>query len=397
MFRTQTSRSRPLLRKAAVAAGMAATLLMPLSQASAEQIKIGFMLPYSGTFAQLGDRITKGFNLAVEQNGGNIGGFEVTSVTVDDESNAGRATRNMQQLVSGENVDVVVGTVHSGVAMAMVRVARADGTILIIPNAGLDAATRQLCGPNIFRTSFSNWQPAYPMGQIAYDRGYRNVVTMSWRYGAGQEALAGFKEGFTAAGGEIMEEIYVPFPDVNFQAQLTEIASLRPDAVFVFFAGGGAVQFVRDYAAAGLSDSIPLLGSGFLTEGVLAAQGDAAEGVLTTLHYADGLDNPANVAFRSAYRERFDEDPDIYAVQGFDAARLLIAGVDAAGGYEDRDALIEAMRQVQLESPRGPMTFSSAHNPVQNIYLREVRNGENVVLGIAHEALADPATGCLMD
>lgn len=398
MIRNQSRRFfSPMLRRAAVAAGVSAAMLMPLSQAAADEIKIGFMLPYSGTYAQLGERITRGFNLAVEQNGGQIGGYDVTAVTLDDESNAGRATRNMQQLVSGENVDVVVGTVHSGVAMAMVRVARAEGTILIIPNAGLNVATRQLCGPNIFRTSFSNWQPPHPMGQVAYDRGHREVVTMSWQYGAGQESTGSFKEAFEEAGGTVVEQIFVPFPEVNFQSQLTEIASIDPDAVYVFFAGGGAVQFVRDYAAAGLMDSIPLLGAGFLTEGVLDAQGEAAEGVLTTLHYADTLDFEANRAFRSAYRERWDDDPDLYAVQGYDAAQLLIEGVEAAGGMEDYQALIEAMRNVELDSPRGPMSFSKAHNPIQNIYLREVRNGENVVVGVAHEALADPATGCLMD
>lgn len=356
--------------------------------------KIGLMLPYSGTYAQLGEMIKQGFEMAIAEAGDSVGGRAVRYVRLDSEADAGRATRNMQQLVTGDNVDVVVGPVHSGVAMAMVRVAQQEGTLLIIPNAGLDAATRELCAPNVFRTSFSNWQPAYPMGRTAYERGHRRVVTMAWRYGAGQETVAAFREGFEAQGGEIVREIFVPFPEVAFQAQLTEIASLSPDAVFVFFAGGGAVQFVRDWHAAGLHRSIELLGSGFLTEGTLNAQGEAAEGVLTTLHYSEVLDTEENRVFREGFRERYGRWPDLYAVQGYDAGRLLVESAEAAGGTQDQARLIAAMERTELQSPRGPVRFSAAHNPIQNIYLREVRNGQNVVRGIAHEMLADPGTGC---
>ena len=123
---------------------------------------------------------------------------------------------------------------------------------MIIPNAGLDAATGALCSPNIFRTSFSNWQPSYPMGKVLADRGIRNVVSLAWKYGAGEEAVAGFTEGFIKAGGKSVRGLWIPFPNVEFQALLTEIASIKPDAVFVFFAGGGAAKFIKDYAAAGL-------------------------------------------------------------------------------------------------------------------------------------------------
>lgn len=361
-----------------------------------QPFKVGLMLPYSGTYAQLATMITEGFQLALAEAGDSIGGREVSIVQLDSEADPGRATRNMQQLVAGENVDVVVGPVHSGVAMAMVRVAQREGTLLIIPNAGLDAATRELCAPNIFRTSFSNWQPAYPMGQTAVDRGHSRVITVAWRYGAGQETVAAFRDGFEAAGGEIVREIFIPFPEVEFQAQLAEIASLEPDAVFVFFAGGGAVQFVRDWHAAGLHRSIELLGSGFLTEGTLEAQGEAAEGILTTLHYSEALDTEENRAFRQAFHDRYGRWPDLYAMQGYDSGRLLVEAARSAGGTADRARLIEAMENTELQSPRGPIRFSPSHNPVQNIYLREVRDGENVVLGVAHEMLADPGTGCDM-
>lgn len=365
--------------------------------AAAEPVKVGIMLPFSGTYAALGEAITNGLKMAIEDNGGKLGGREVEYVVVDGEANPANAAENMQKLVSGANVDFVVGPVHSGVAMGMVKVARDEDAILIIPNAGLGVATGALCAPNIFRTSFTNWQPAYPMGEVAMERGFDDVVIMSWRYGAGQEALDGFAESYEAAGGNIMETIYVPFPSVEFQAQLTKIASLKPDAVFVFFAGGGAVKFVKDYAAAGLKDSIQLLGSGFLTDGTLEAQGEAAEGVLTTLHYSTELENPVNQRFIEEYEARYDMAADIYAVQGYDTGQLLVQAMAEVGGdTEDQDALIAAMENVTIESPRGDFTFSAAHNPVQDIYLREVVDGKNKVIGVAAEDLADPARGCRM-
>jgi branched-chain amino acid transport system substrate-binding protein len=383
-------------KKIASTLGSAALTLALFGHAqAADPVKVGLLLPYTGTYAALGEAITNGMKMAIEQQGGSLGGRPVEYVSVDSEANPGKAVPNMEKLVDGAKVDVVVGPVHSGVGMGAAKVARDSGVPLIIPNAGFNAATGPLCAPNIFRTSFTSWQTAYPMGQVAADKGYKNVVTLAWRYGFGTESVEGFKEGFEKAGGTVSKEIYVPFPDVEFQSQLTEIAALKPDAVFVFFAGGGASKFVQDYAAAGLQGKIPLLGSGFLTEGTLAAQGQAAEGVLTTLHYADSLDTEQNRRFRAAYRQQFGKDADIYAVQGYDTGLLLAQSLQqVAGNTQDRDAWIAAMSQARIDSPRGEWTFSKAHNPVQNVYLREVRDGANQVASIAATALADPAPGC---
>jgi branched-chain amino acid transport system substrate-binding protein len=178
---------------------------------------------------------------------------------------------------------------------------------------------------------------------------------------------------------------------------LTEIAAAKPDAVYAFFAGGGAVKFVKDYAAAGLSKSIPLYGPGFLTDGTLDAQGDAAQGMLTTLHYADGLNTPRDNAFRAAYTAAYKSAPDVYAVQGYDSAQLLAAGLDAVkGDVKQRDALVAAMGKATVDSPRGKFTLSRSHEPVQDIYLRKVEGNKNQYVGVAVKALADPSPGCTM-
>ncbi len=245
---------RRLLTGGAGIIAAASTLKFPMPAiAQTAPLRVGFMLPYSGTFAKLGRFIDDGFRLYVEQQGGSLGGRPIQFVQVDDESKPESATDNMNRLVGREKVNVVVGTVHSGVAMAMVKVARDTNTTLIIPNAGANEATGPMCSPHIFRTSFSNWQVCQPMGKVMFDAGHRNVVTISWRYAAGDQMVGAFKEGFTRAGGKVTEELALPFPEVEFQALITRIATLKPDAVFAFFAGGGAVKFVKDYAAAGLA------------------------------------------------------------------------------------------------------------------------------------------------
>lgn len=365
--------------------------------AQTSKVRIGLMLPYTGTYASLGNAITNGFKMAIAEHGGKIGGREVEYFTVDDESDPSKGPENANKLVQRDKVDVLVGTVHSGVAMGMVKIARDTGTLLIIPNAGVDAATGALCAPNIFRTSFSSWQTSYPLGKIMVERGHKNVVTIAWKYAFGEESVSAFTEGLTKAGGKVVKELWVPFPTVEFQALLTQIASLKPDAVYAFFAGAGAAKFVKDYAAAGLKGKIPLFGSGFLTDGVLEAQGEAAEGLETTLHYGDSIDTPRNREFRLAYAKTFKSQPDVYAVQGYDAGLLFASGMDAVkGNIGDKKLLIAAMEKTKINSPRGPWTLSKAHNPIQDIYLRKVVGKENKVIGVAAKALEDPARGCKM-
>ncbi len=389
-------RKTPLLTLFVTAMALALPAL-PASAQAPGKLKVGFMLPYTGTYAALGNAIENGFRLYVSEQGGKLGGREIEYVKVDDESEPSKAADNVNKLIKRDNVDVVVGTVHSGVAMAMAKVARETGTLLVVPNAGAQAVTGPMCAPNIFRSSFSNWQPGYAMGVVAAEKGHKKVITITWKYAAGDESVAGFKEGFEKGGGQVIKELSLPFPNVEFQALLTEIAAAKPDAVYTFFAGGGAVKFVKDYAAAGLNKSIPLLGAGFLTDGTLEAQGDAAQGLLTTLHYGDSLNVPKDKTFRAAYTAAYKMPPDVYAVQGYDAAQLLGIGLTAVKGdiAKSKD-LYAAMGAAKIDSPRGMFTLGKNHDPVQDIYLRRVEGRENKVIGVAVKALADPGRGCTM-
>lgn len=389
-----------ITRRSALALGGAAAAgaLLPLPRpalAQAKPIKIGVLLPYSGTYAQLGEAITRAMELYVKQHGGALSGRQITFVKLDDESEPPKAPELTTKLVQGEKVDVLIGTVHSGVAMAMSKIAREEGVPTIIPNAGADQLTRSLCAKNIFRSSFANGQVGRATGQAMAQAGVKKVVTFTWKYAAGDESVGGFRETFTKAGGQVIKDITVPFPNVEFQSALTEIASLRPDAVYSFLAGGGALKFIKDYAAANLKQSIPLWGPGFLTDGVEQAAGEAGNGVMTVLHYADDLDNPENKAFRAAFRDAYKTEVDVYAVQGWDAMQLLDIGLKAVNGdVSKRDALNAAMSRATFKSPRGPFKLSAANNPVQNFYLRELKGGKNMLIKTVATDFADPGTGC---
>ncbi len=391
----------PLSRRSllGVTGAVAASSLLPrpARSASLAKIRIGLLLPYSGTYAALGHNITDAMKLAAHEHGDKLGGREIEWVAVDDESDPAKAPANVNKLVVGEKVDILTGPVHSGVAMAMMQIVREEQTLTLVTNAGAQAVTGALCAPHVFRTSFSNWQTSYPCADVMLKAGHKKVALVFWNYGFGQESMAAFKEGFLKGGGAIVKEFPVPFPSTEFQANLSELASLKPDAVFVFFAGAGAAKFVKDYAAAGLREKIPLYGSGFLTEGVLAAQGPAAEGIQTTLHYAEALPSAANKKFREAFKKATTREADVYAVAGYDTVNLLsVALGKVKGDTAARKELIAALETARIESPRGPFRFSRAHNPVQDIYLREVKGGQQRVVSVALKDAEDPAVGCAL-
>lgn len=387
---------------AATAATAAAATFAPTRHVTGQPapVRIGILLPYTGTYASLGESITDGLKLRLAEAGETVAGRPLEFIQLDSEAAPPKAPQNTRRLVQREQVDILVGPVHSGVALAMAKVLQGQTRpLMIIPNAGANQITRDWCAPNIFRSSFSNWQTSWPCGKIIADDGHKTMIAITWKYAAGEQHATAASDHFESLGGRVVEQIYVPFPDVEFQAHLSEIAAREPDAVFSFFSGGGAVKFVRDYAAAGLKDRIPLYGNGFLTdEGVLPAQGDAAAGIRTSMHWAATLDNPANVRFKPAFSKATGRPANVFAVQGYDTGTMIVRALEAVDGDTDAmDDMIRALEAAEFaDSPRGTWRMSAAHNPIQDFYAREVRGGENVILGVSAAALNDPATGCTL-
>ena len=187
---------KPIIRWVGSAVAFTAISTSAALAQNTGKLKVGFMLPYTGTFAALGIAIENGFRQHVTELGGKVAGREVEYFKVDDESEPSKATDNVNKLITRDQVDVIIGTVHSGVAMAMAKAAKESGTLLIVPNAGADAVTGAMCAPNIFRSSFSNWQPGYAMGEVMAKKGIKKVVTITWKYAAGDESVKAFKESF---------------------------------------------------------------------------------------------------------------------------------------------------------------------------------------------------------
>ncbi|HZU07872.1 MAG TPA: ABC transporter substrate-binding protein [Chloroflexota bacterium] len=339
-------------------------------------LKIGLLLPYSGVYTVLGESITNGMQLYFESVGNTAGGRSITLIKEDEGATGDEGLRKARKLIELDQVDLMAGVVSTAIAYAIRDLVHDSKTIFICANAGGNELTRSRKSPYIFRTSFTNAQPNIPMGEYVYKNVGRRVMITAADYAAGHEHVGAFKAGFLAVGGEIVGELYPPFPNTDYAAYLTQIAQARPDATYSFYAGSDAVNFVKQYAEFGLNRDIRLCGAGFmLEEDVLPAQGPAALRGISGLHWALTLDTPENRAFVQAYRQRFNKDPDVYAMQGYDTGRVIVEAINQTqGDTSNKDRLVEVITGIKFTSPRGPFEFDpETHNVVQNIYAREVR------------------------
>jgi len=388
---------RTLLSAAALAAALTTGATLAGASGARAETKVGLLLPKSGTYAVLGNEIEAGFNLALEQ-AGRAGEFAIVGEDTEIKPPVGLA--KARKLVLEDEVDVIVGIVSSGVLGAMRDFIDSAEVPLIVANAGNNKATGESCSPYIVRVSFSNAQVNRPMGPWLVERGVKKVYTLAPDYAAGHQMIEAFTESFTAAGGEIVGGEYTPFRKTkDFGPYLTKAQAADPDGIFVFYAGGEAIAFVKQYGAFGLAPDIPLYGSGFLTSPLYVnAEGEGAIGVITSLHYVPTLDTPENKAFVDLFAAKFERPPSEFAVQGYDAARLLMGAVDA--GATDRASLAAALPKVEYVGPRGPMKIDPAtNNVVQNIYVYETVQGDGTltqkVLDTI-EGVQDAPLGCSM-
>jgi branched-chain amino acid transport system substrate-binding protein len=353
------------------------------SGGAAGAVKIGLVVPQSGVYATVGNEVKHGWELWLERHGGKLGNREVTTVVADEGETPQTGVPAVQKLLQSDQVDAIVGVISSAIALGAKAVVAEAKKLMIVANAGAGAITAAR-SPYIWRTSFTNAQVASVMGKhLAGKADVGPVYLIAPDYSAGAEVIRGFKTAFEAGGGKIAGEAKPAFGKTqDYQPFLTGIQSSGAKATFCFFAGAEAIAFVKQYAQFGLAASIPLYGSGFLTEGsaVLAAQGDAAVGIQTTLHYTPELDNPANKDFVAAWKAKFHDDPAVYAVQGWDAASVLNRALAATTAL-DGDSLAKAMGSVGTidDSPRGPWSFDG-QSPKQKMYLRKVeKRGANYV------------------
>ena len=328
--------------------GAAPTLATP-AIAQTAPLKIGLMLPFSGTFAALGENIAAAFDMHVKELGGKMGGRAGGTGPGRRRIGPAKAPSNVNRLLGREKAEVLIGTVHSGVVMALVQAAREQEIPLIIPNAGNVAATRELCAPSVFRSSFSNWQPAYGMGKAlaAQGREESRLGHLGLRRRQGIRRWLPRRSALRRRRTDQGADLAVPRNEFPAAAGADCPASASTRSARSSPAAARSSSS-RTTPPPGCATKLPLCGSGFLTEGVLKPQGAAAEGMQTALHYGDGLDNPKNIAFRAAFKAFTSRDADVYAVQGYDAAQMLAIGLAATKGdaaaVKDFAAAIRARR-----------------------------------------------------
>ncbi|MBT7148411.1 MAG: ABC transporter substrate-binding protein, partial [Rhodospirillales bacterium] len=358
-----------IITVAAVVAVVYAGWMAMSSSANAGSLKIGMITTLSGGGASLGIDIRDGFELALKQKGGKLGGATTELQIVDDARKVENAKQIATRMIKKDNVDVITGIVWSNLAMAVVpSVTKAD-KIYISPNAGPSALAGKGCNKNYFNVAWQNDNLHEAMGQYVSDEGYKNVYIMAPNYPAGKDALSGFKRYYK---GTVAGEVYTKLGQTDYAAEIANLRAAAPDAVFFFLPGGMGINFMKQYSQAGLTTDIPLYGPAFsFDEGILKAVGDAAIGMFNTSQYSHDLDNVANIAFVAAFKEAYGRKPSLYASQGYDAALLIDSAVTSVGGnVSDGDAFRAALKAADFDSVRGAFKFGSNQHPVQDIYVR---------------------------
>lgn len=339
--------------------------------AAAEPVKIGMITTLSTKAAYLGEDIRDGFLLAIDQEGGKLGGVEVELMVEDDGRKPEKAKQIAERYMKKDGVKIMTGIVFSNVAIAVVPKVVREGVVYLSANAGPSKLAGKGCHENYFSVSYQNDNIDEVVGQFVNDSEHKNVYLIAPNYPAGKDHLAGFKRYFKK---EISAEVYTKLGQSDYAAEIAAIRAAKPDAVFFFLPGGMGVSFIKQYAQAGLSEEIPLYGPAFsFDERLLKAVGPVALGVKNGSQWTHDLDNAANIKFVADYQEKYGRTPTLYASQGYDTARLIGSALKAVNGkVDDLAALREAIKKADFDSVRGNFSFGANQHPIQDLYIREV-------------------------
>jgi branched-chain amino acid transport system substrate-binding protein len=348
------------------------------SMSFADPLKIGFITTLTTKAGYLGEDIRDGFMLAVEQGNGQLGGVDVDVIVKDDELKPEKGIEIADKFVKKDGIQLMTGIVFSNVAMAVVPKVVNQDVVYISPNAGPSELAGELCHRNYFNVAWQNDNLHEVTGEYVNSKGYKSAYILAPNYRAGKDALAGFKRFYK---GEIAGEVYTKLGQSDYSAELAALRAAGPDSVFFFLPGGMGINFVKQYAQAGLNESIPLFGPAFsFEERILGAVGDAAVGVMNGSQWSHDLDNPANNSFVAAFRAKYERTPTLYASQGYDAANLIASALSATSGdLSDLDGFRAALAKADFVSVRGNFKFGSNQHPIQDIYIREVVKDGDVV------------------
>ena len=351
-------------------------LLFSMSGAiAADPVKIGMITTLSTKAGYLGEDIRDGFKLAIDQGQGTLGGIPVKLLVEDDGRKPEKGRQIAERFMKRDKAQILTGIVFSNVAMAVVPKIVRSGAFYISPNAGPSKLAGKGCDKNYFNVAWQNDNLHEAVGQYVTEKKFNNVYLLAPNYPAGKDALAGFKRFYK---GGVAGEVYTTLGQADYAAELATLRAAKPDAVYFFLPGGMGINFIKQYAQAGLNKTTPLFGPAFsFDERILKAVGDAAVGVVNGSQWSADLDTPENNAFVAAFRTSYGRTPTLYASQGYDAALLIGSALKAVNGDMDKaDAFRIALEKADFPTVRGSFSFGKNHHPVQDIYVREVIKDE---------------------
>jgi branched-chain amino acid transport system substrate-binding protein len=348
-----------------------ATLFLTASFVFADTVKIGMITTLSGGGSGLGIAVRDGFNLAITQEGGKLGGYPVKLIVADDARKPDKAKQIANQFIKRDQVDIMTGIIWSNLAIAVVPKVVREGIFYISPNAGPSLLAGKGCHENYFNAAWQNDNLHEAMGQYVRDKNFKRVYILAPNYPAGKDALRGFKRFYKS---KPIGEAYTKLGQKDYAAEIATLRSAKPDAVFFFLPGGMGISFIKQYNQAGLTKEIPLFGPAFsFDQTILSAVGKAALGVMNSSQWNKDINNPANKRFVDDFKKAYGRLPSLYASQGYDTARLIGSAIKAVGGnMSKKDAFREALRKADFESVRGSFRFGPNHHPIQDIYIRKV-------------------------
>jgi branched-chain amino acid transport system substrate-binding protein len=375
----------PVAKAMAMVSAFALLLAGPVrAQDASKPIKIGILAPYSGVFALFGPKVIEDpIRLYLKEHGGKIAGRSVEVVTADDQSKPDVELEKAKELVESQKVDVIIGIVNSAGALAVRDYLDEKKVLTIITVAGAKEMTQSRKSDSIFRVSFANGQTEAAGAVLAEHAGIKTMAAIGADYVAGHQLLEALIKNFEAGGGKVVKTLWHPLGTADFSSYLTDLKAVagQVQAVSPMMFGADGVRFFNQYREFGIK--VPLYAFGDVTEQTLFLDqvGEAAAGTKTYWIYSPYLDNPANNAFRAAFRQAYNRLPGGFSMQAYAAMQFFDAAVTKTGGnVADGKALRDAMEKARIDSPAGPLYFDKDHGVVFNVYLSEIRKGPDGIV-----------------
>ncbi len=377
---------------------LVAALMLPALALAQTPIKVGIANDLSGPFAALGAEARDGFNLAIKQLGGKLGGHPAEFLQTDMGGNPDQAKQLVTRYIQRDKIDFFTGPIGSNVALAVGPALFAAKIPYLSNNPGPSQFAGAQCNDYWFGLSYQNDAFHEAAGKVAADRGFKKMVIIAPDYPAGKDALNGFKRGYKTA---VNQEVYTKLGQIDYAAELAQLREAKPDAVYIFLPGGMGINFIKQFVSAGLNQNIKLVGPGFSAdEDVIQAVGEPMIGMFNTAQWAFDLDNAQNKKFVESFRKEYNNrNPSVYAAQAYDVIMAIDAAAKATGGkVSDRAAVLAALKKADFASVRGEFKYGANNFPIQAYYARVIEKGAdgritNKLVGKVFDAYQDVYVG----